>query len=141
MSQITRYDTQDFNKALIGIDQIFDHFSRRFANQVTNNYPPFNVVRYGEDLYEVQIAVAGFTREEIDITVENSELIVCGNKADGQETGEYVHRGLAFRNFERVFRLTQYFEVKDAEIKDGLLSIRIERHIPEALKPRKVEIK
>lgn len=141
MTQLVRFDTNALNKALVGFDQIFHDFEHRFANQLATNYPPYNIVKRGEDAYEIQIAVAGFSREEIELTVENNELQIKGIKFEGEETGEYLHRGLAARNFERAFTLGQYLEVESAEIQDGLLIIKLERHIPEALKPRKIAIK
>lgn len=141
MNQIVRFDTNALNRSLLGFDQIFNDFETRFANQVANNYPPYNVVKRSEDQYELQLAVAGFSREEIDITVENNELVITGTKIEEQDTAEYLHRGLAARNFERAFRLTQYLEVENAEFKDGLLIVKLERHVPEALKPRKIAIK
>ena len=141
MTQLVRFDTNALNKALVGFDQIFNDFEHRFANQLATNYPPYNIVKRSEDNYEIQIAVAGFSREEIDLTVENNELQIKGTKFEGEDTAEYLHRGLAARNFERAFTLGQYLEVESAEIKDGLLIIKLERHIPDALKPRKIEIK
>ena len=141
MNQLVRFDTNALNRSFLGLDQIFNDFETRFANQVATNYPPYNVVKRSEDQYELQLAVAGFSREEIDITVENNELVITGTKIDEQDSVEYLHRGLAARNFERAFRLTQFLEVETAEFKDGLLIVKLERHVPEALKPRKIEIK
>lgn len=141
MTQLVRFDTNALNKALVGFDQIFNDFEHRFANQLATNYPPYNIVKRSEDNYEIQVAVAGFSREEIDLTVENNELQIKGTKFEGEDTAEYLHRGLAARNFERAFTLGQYLEVESAEIQDGLLIIKLERHIPEALKPKRIEIK
>ena len=141
MTQLVRFDTNALNKALVGFDQIFNDFEHRFANQLATNYPPYNIVKRSEDNYEIQIAVAGFSREEIDLTVENNELQIKGTKFEGEDTAEYLHRGLAARNFERAFTLGQYLEVESAEIQDGLLIIKLERHIPEAMKPKRIEIK
>ena len=141
MNQLVRFDTNALNRSFLGLDQIFNDFETRFANQVATNYPPYNVVKRSEDKYELQLDVAGFSREEIDITVENNELVITGTKIDEQDSVEYLHRGLAARNFERAFRLTQFLEVETAEFKDGLLIVKLERHVPEALKPRKIEIK
>ena len=139
--ELVRFDTSALNRALVGFDQIFNDFDAKFANQMANNYPPFNILKRTEDHYEIQVAVAGFSREEIDVTVENNELVITGTKFEEQDTADYLHRGLAARNFERVFRLTQYLEVEDAEFRDGLFIVKIERHVPEALKPRKIDIK
>lgn len=141
MTQLVRFDTNSLNKALVGFDRIFDDFEHRFANQLSTNYPPYNIVKRSEDNYEIQIAVAGFTREEIELTSENNELKIKGTKFEEEDTGEFLYRGLAARNFERAFTLGQYLEVDSAEIQDGLLIIKLERHVPEALKPKRIEIK
>jgi molecular chaperone IbpA len=144
MSQ-NRIDTtalNQINRALIGFDQIFNNFEGRFANQISNNYPPFNIVQYGENDYELQIAVAGFKKEEIDITVDQNVLIVEGKKQerDLPEGAVFHHRGLAARDFFRDWTLVEYTEVRGAEIQDGILTIKLERVIPDALKPRKIAI-
>lgn len=141
MTQLVRFDTNALNRALVGFDRIFDDFEHRFAHQLNNNYPPYNVIKRNEDRYEIQIAVAGFSKDEIDLTVENNELTVKGTKFEETDTAEYLHRGLAARNFERTWTLGQYIEVEQAEIRDGLLIIKLERHVPEAMKPRKIDIK
>jgi molecular chaperone IbpA len=141
MTQLVRFDTNSLNKALVGFDRIFDDFEHRFANQLSTNYPPYNIVKRSEDNYEIQIAVAGFTREEIELTSENNELKIKGTKFEEEDNGEFLYRGLAARNFERAFTLGQYLEVDSAEIQDGLLIIKLERHVPEALKPKRIEIK
>lgn len=141
MTQLVRFDTNALNRALVGFDSLFDNFEHRFAGQLQNNYPPFNVLKRDEDHYEVQIAVAGFRPDEIDLTVENNELMIKGTKFEEADTAEYLHRGLAARNFERSWTLGQYLEVDSAEIKDGLLIIKLVRHVPEAMKPRKISIK
>jgi molecular chaperone IbpA len=140
MNQLVRFDTNSLNRALVGFDTIFENFEHRFANQLNQNYPPYNVVKRDEDHYEVQIAVSGFRKDEIDLTVENNELLIKGTKFEETDTAEYLHRGLAARNFERAFTLGQYLEVDTAEIKDGLLIIKLERHVPDAMKPKKIEI-
>lgn len=143
MTQLVRFDTNALNRALVGFDQIFNDFESRFANQLNNNYPPHNVIKRDDDHYEIQIAVAGFSKDEIKVTVEDSHIIVQGMKAIQAEpdTVEYIHRGLAFREFERYFRLEGYLEVDGAEIKDGLLIIKIKRNVPEEKKPVQIEIK
>lgn len=141
MTQLARFDTAALNRALVGFDRIFNDFEHRFANQIQNNYPPYNVLKRDEDNYEIQIAVAGFRKDEIELTVENNELTVKGTKFEEADTAEYLHRGLAARNFERTWTLGQYLEVESAEIKDGLLVVKLVRHVPEALKPRRIDIK
>jgi len=137
---VIRFDTSALSRTLVGIDQIFNDFESRFANQIQNNYPPHNVIKVDEDHYEIELAVAGFAREEIELTVQDSHLIVTGTKTF-DNTAEYIYRGLAFRNFERYFRLTNFLEVTDAQIENGLLKISLVRNVPEAMLPKKIDIK
>jgi molecular chaperone IbpA len=141
-TQLARMDTAALNKALIGFDRIFNTMERNWANSVNNNYPPYNLERKGE-VYTITLAVAGFERNEIDISVDQDQLIISGEKtANAYDEGfETLHRGLALRGFERRFALSEHMEVKSAEIKNGLLAVVIERIIPEALLPRKIQIK
>ena len=104
----------------------------------------FRSVKYSENNYAIEVAVAGFTKEEISVSVDQDQLGISGikNRQSGDDAEvEYLHRGLAARDFEQIFRLAEYMEVKGAEVKDGMLRIEIERVIPEALKPRSIEIK
>ena len=147
MNALTRFDTNSLNKALVGFDRIFDNFETRFANQINQSYPPYNIEKIGENNYQIVLAVAGFSREEVSVEVDQDQLIIRGEKAEPllDATGnhkeiEYLHRGLAFRNFERRFTLAEHMEIETAEMKDGLLSIWISRKVPEALLPRKIEI-
>jgi molecular chaperone IbpA len=145
MNQLTRFDTNALNRALIGFDQLFDTFESRFAHQISNNYPPYNIEKSGENSYTIVVAVAGFDKNEVAVVVEGDQLTIRGEKAIDATTSEqpieYLHRGLAFRDFERRFTLAEHMEVKDAEIKNGVLTIKIDRIIPEALQARKIEVK
>jgi len=141
MNQLTRFDTNALARTLVGFDSIFNDFEHRFANQLATNYPPYNVLKHSEDLYEVQIAVAGFSRDEIEVTLENNQLQIKGTKIEEVDAPEYLHRGLAARNFERSFTLGQYLEVDRVELKDGLLIVKLERNIPDTMKPRKIAIR
>lgn len=141
MNQLTRFDTAALNRALVGFDRIFDNFESRFANQINQNYPPYNIEKVAENLYDVVIAVAGFEKNEITVEVDQDQLVIRGEKPANQEPGpEYLHRGLAFRDFERRFTLAEHMEIVKAEIKNGLLTVQIEREVPEALLPRKIEV-
>jgi molecular chaperone IbpA len=141
MTQLQRYDTTALSRALIGFDRIFDDMERRFANQLSTNYPPYNIAKVGENLYDISIAVTGFEKSEITVEVENNELTVRGERkeVDTPEV-EYLHRGLALRDFERTFTLAEHVKVRKAEIKNGILLIQLEREIPEELKPRIIDI-
>jgi molecular chaperone IbpA len=141
MNQLARFDTTALNRALIGFDRIFDDMERRFANQVTTNYPPYNIAKVGENLYDIAIAVTGFDKDEITVQIEAEKLNVRGERKTVEEPEpEYLHRGLALRDFERSFTLAEHMKVKKAEIKNGILLIQIEREVPEEMKPRVIDI-
>ena len=132
------------NRALIGFDTMFDQMERRFANSVSNNYPPHNILKTGENQYEIQIAVTGFEKSEIAVTVEANVLTVKGEGAESirheQPEIVYLHRGLATRDFVREFPLAEHMEVAGAEIRNGMLIVKLIRNIPESEKPRVIDI-
>jgi molecular chaperone IbpA len=141
MTQLQRFDTQALNRALVGFDRIFDDMERRFSNQISNNYPPYNVAKLQENLYEIEMAVTGFEKDEIKVTVEQNELTIIGERDKNDDvTVEFLHRGLALRDFERKFTLAEHMKIVSATIKNGILQIRIERKIPEEMKPRVIDI-
>jgi molecular chaperone IbpA len=132
------------NRALIGFDTMFDQMERRFSNQASNNYPPHNILKTGENQYEIQIAVTGFEKSEISVSVESNVLTVTGEGAESirHENPEivYLHRGLATRDFAREFPLAEHIEVNGAEIKNGMLIVKLIRNIPESAKPKIIDI-
>ena len=136
---IARIDA--FNRALIGFDQLFDQLERRYVNSVSNNYPPHNIIKTGDDQYEIQIAVTGFSKNEISVTVEDNVLIIKGERQTPEHAPEaYLHRGLAARDFVKEFPLAEYIEVAGAETQNGLLTICLIRNIPESAKPKVIDI-
>jgi molecular chaperone IbpA len=141
-NQLARIDA--INRALIGFDTMFDQMERRFANSVSNNYPPHNILRTGENQYEIQVAVTGFEKSEISVQVEGNVLTVKGEGAESirheQPDVVYLHRGLATRDFVREFPLAEHIEVLGAEIKNGMLIVKLIRNIPESEKPRVINI-
>ena len=141
-NQLARLDA--INRALIGFDTMFDQMERRFANSVSNNYPPHNILKTGENQYEIQIAVTGFEKNEIAVTVESNVLTVKGEGAESvrheQPEIVYLHRGLATRDFVREFPLAEHMEVAGAEIRNGMLIVKLIRNIPESEKPRVIDI-
>ena len=143
MTQLRTIDAQalaQINRALIGFDRVFN--DRFFQGNQNGNYPPHNIVKYSEHEYGIEIAVAGFSKEDIKVEVDQEQLTVTGTKSiDADDTKEYLHRGLATRDFQQTYTLAEYMEVNGAEVKDGMLKISIERIVPEALKPRQIEIK
>lgn len=146
MTQLVRFDTTTLNalnRALVGFDNIFSDLEERYANQLNSNYPPYNLVKRDKDEYEVQVAVTGFDPSEITVEVDQNRLIIKGEvkRNDDQEELNFIHRGLAQRNFTRVLPLAEHIEVGEATIKNGVLSVTLNRVIPEALKPRVLKIK
>jgi molecular chaperone IbpA len=134
--------TLDFSplyRSVVGFDRLADLLDAASAESATG-YPPYNIERTGDHEYRIEIAVAGFKRDELSIDLKESVLIVQGRKAANDVERRFVHRGLAERNFERRFQLAEYVVVTDAQLADGLLAISLKRELPEALKPRKIEI-
>ena len=135
-------------KVAVGFDRLFDDM---FNNPtfISTGYPPYNVARISkegaDDVYEITLAVAGFTQEDIEITVENNQLKISGKSAllaEEVDSGvEYLHKGIAERNFIRTFKLAEHVEVVDASLKDGILKVLLNRNIPEAAKSKRIAIK
>jgi molecular chaperone IbpA len=141
MNQLVRFDTNALNKALLGFDNLFDNFENRFANQIQQNYPPYNILKHSEDSYEIEVAVTGFAPEEITVEIDQTQLIVKGQRtrAEDSET-QYLHRSLATRDFTRTWTLAEHMEVGEGKIKNGVLTIALTRVVPESLKPRQLKI-
>lgn len=135
MNNLSKIDA--LNRALIGFDTMFDTLERRFANSVNNNYPPHNILRTGENLYEIHLAVTGFDKSEIGVTLEDNVLVVKGESQTPNESTDivYLHRGLATRDFVKEFPLAEHIEVVGAEIKNGMLTVKLVRNVPEPPKP------
>ena len=142
MTQLRTIDAQalaHLNRALVGFDRVFN--DKFFQGNQNGNYPPYNIVKYNDSEYGIEVAVAGFSKEEIVVEVDQDQLTITGKKLADSDGKEFLHRGLAARDFEQTFTLAEYMNVTGAEVKDGMLKISIERIIPEALKPRQIEIK
>jgi molecular chaperone IbpA len=137
-----RMRTIDFSplyRSVVGFDRLANLLETATVD-AASGYPPYNIERTDENAYRIDIAVAGFRPDELEIEVKENLLTVTGRKAANDEPRRYLHRGLAERNFERRFQLADYVIVSDASLADGLLSISLNRELPEALKPRRVEI-
>jgi molecular chaperone IbpA len=141
MNQLVRFDTNALNKALLGFDSLFDNFEHRFANQIQQNYPPYNILKHNEDSYELEIAVTGFSPEEIIVEIDQTQLIVKGERLHSGDTEpQYLHRSLATRDFTRSWTLAEHMEVGEGKIKNGVLTIALTRVVPDSLKPRVLKI-
>ena len=142
MDMRSAFDFSPYRRSTVGFDRLFDMLENSSVGQNGENYPPFDLIRSGENEYRIDIAVAGFKPDEIDITAHQNVLIVSGRrKEEADDTGpSYVYRGIATRSFERRFALADHVQVRNADMRDGLLSIDLAREIPEAMKPRKISI-
>lgn len=145
MNQLSRFDTTalaNLNRALIGFDRIFSEVERRSASS-QNNYPPCNIYRTSDTDYVVELAVTGFTKEEISVEIDQNELVIKAVSTTPNESAavEYIHRGLAARDIEKRFGLTEHMEVGEAKVANGLLTVYITVIVPEAPKPRQIEVK
>src|SRR5918997_1241949 len=136
------FDFAPFRRSTVGFDRLFDMLENNTMGGNGENCPPFDLIKLGDNQYRIELAVAGFKPDEIDITAQQNVLIVTGRKNDEpQDKGsDYIYRGIANRSFERRFALADHIQVRGADLKDGLLAIELVREIPEAMKPKKINI-
>jgi molecular chaperone IbpA len=129
------------HRQAIGFDSIFEELNRTFANTKTEgNYPPHNIVKLDDTHYVIEVAVAGFAEDEIDVELKENVLTVKGEQNKDQEEIEYLHKGISARNFVRTFPLAEHIEVRGATVKNGILAVALEQVIPEEDKPKKIQI-
>ena len=135
------YDFSPLYRATVGFDRIADLMDRVLSSDVPQpTYPPYNIEKIDENAYRISVAVAGFSADELNVEVKDGGLIVAARKADEAEAKTYLHRGIATRAFERRFALADHVKVTGAATADGMLHIDLVREVPEALKPRRIEI-
>ena len=139
MTKITSFDLAPFYRNTIGMDRLFDRITRQIDAAATGNYPPYDIVVTGDNTYEIRVAAAGFQLEEIEIEYHEGQLTVTGTKETVQEQ-EYLHHGISNRSWVRSWTLADYVEVRAAVMKDGILTVKLERIVPETMKPKKIEI-
>jgi molecular chaperone IbpA len=138
---VNSLDIPQIHRFAVGFDRMFDELARTAGTLNSSNYPPYNIVRVAENEYEIEVAVAGFAEDELDVEIQNGELFVKGeSKANDVRTGNYLHQGIAARDFTRTFALADNVEVKGASVKNGILTIKLEVFIPESEKPKKIAI-
>jgi molecular chaperone IbpA len=134
-------DIPQLHRFGIGFDSMFDDLMRVTQAQSGTNYPPHNVIKTGENTSVIEVAVAGFAEGEIDISVDKQILTIAGaiQRAD-DDTHEYLHRGISRRDFRQTFTLAEHVEVKNASVQDGILSVYLEREVPESARPKTIAI-
>ncbi|KZN40972.1 heat shock protein IbpA [Pseudoalteromonas luteoviolacea CPMOR-2] len=136
-------DLSPLYRSFIGLDHLASLMdSAQRSSEKQSGFPPYNIEALDEDKYQITMAVAGFSEQELSLQSENNTLIVTGEKSnkDAQQERKFIHQGIAERNFERKFQLGDHIKVLGAELENGLLVIDLEREVPEAMKPRKIEI-
>ncbi|MBE3640489.1 Hsp20 family protein [Mangrovicoccus algicola] len=135
------FDLAPLYRATVGFDQIADLMDRVLATEVgRESYPPYNIEKTADDTYRISIAVAGFSEDELTVELKEHALVVSGRKAEESGARTYLHRGIATRAFERRFTLADHVRVTGAAAENGMLHIELKREVPEALKPRQIEI-
>lgn len=135
------FDLAPLYRATVGFDQIADMMDRVLASDVAQpTYPPYNIEKTADDAYRISIAVAGFSESDLNVEVRESALIVSAKKSEDDGDRTYLHRGIATRAFERRFHLADHVRVTGAEHENGMLHIDLKREVPEALKPRRIQI-
>jgi molecular chaperone IbpA len=135
----TAYDFSPLFRSSVGFDRIFDLLENATRVQTLDNWPHYNIEKADEDQYRITMAVAGFSPDELNLTSQPNWLVVSGQK-QGEESTQYLHRGIATRSFERRFELADHVKVKDARLDNGLLTIELVREVPEEMRPRRIEV-
>jgi molecular chaperone IbpA len=133
-------DLTPLYKSSIGFDHLSSILDQLSSLEADSGFPPYNIERLGENAYRVTMAVAGFSENDLSIEVKEGTLTVRGQKAPEERGRQYIHQGIAARNFERRFRLAEYVEVSGATLENGLLHVDLKRELPEAMKPRTIAI-
>ena len=132
---------KDFDKFFVGFDDTYNRLAKMHddVTKAIPNYPPYNIRKTGENTYSIEVAVAGFAKQDIEITLEDNKLIITGNSSDDNDN--FLFKGIANRAFTRTFALDDKIEIQDAALVNGMLKIALERIIPEHKKPKKIEVK
>jgi len=137
---MTNYDFSPLYRSTVGFDRLFDMLDQSSRVQQTPTWPPYNVEKLGDDQYRITMALAGFSPDEIELVQKENTLHVAGQKHPDPEGIEVLHRGIATRAFRQTFNLADHVKVTGADLENGLLTVELKREVPEALKPRRIEI-
>ena len=140
LKTIRAKDFAPFFQNSVGIDQLFDNLLSTVNVNTQSNYPPYNIIKKDDNNYLIEVAVAGFSEGDIKVTVEQNVLNINAENSDEETTDEFVHRGISSRKFSRTFNLAEHIEIKAAKVENGILSLVLEREIPEQLMPKSIEI-
>ncbi|MDR9760119.1 Hsp20 family protein [Rhizobium redzepovicii] len=135
----TSYDYAPLFRSSVGFDRVFNLLENAQRARSISDWPPYDIIKTGEDTYRITVAVAGFSQDDLNLTFQSNLLTIIGNKGETQSES-YLHRGIAGRPFEHRFELADHVRVSGADLTNGLLSIDLVREIPEAMKPRKIDI-
>lgn len=138
--ELRTIDLPTFARHTIGFDRIFNELGRTFANSGKDNYPPYNIAQLDDTHYVIEVAVAGFEENELDVELKDQNLVVKGIKEKKESDITYAHKGISTRNFERIFTLNPDIQVRAATVKNGILAIALEHVIPEEQKAKKIAI-
>lgn len=133
------YDLTPLYRNTVGFDRIFDLLDT-VGKVEAGGYPPYNIERIDEDDYRITLAVAGFSEDDLDITLHENALTIIGKRPAGDDARTYLHQGIAGRSFERRFQLAEHVKIDGASLVNGLLNVELKREVPEAKKPRKIAI-
>jgi len=144
---LTTINLEPFLRNAIGVREFMNTMQSRIEHTNNGNYPPYNVIAIDDNHYRIEIAIAGFDKEEISVVVENAQLSICGFQETITDVGEeipnptYLHQGISARSFERNFALADHVEVTGATVNSGILKVELERNVPESLKPKTIKVK
>lgn len=134
------FDLTPYRRSTVGFDRLFDMLEAKASAESPDGFPPFDLEKEGENNYRITIAVPGFNPDEVDVIAQQNLLTVKGAKAVERDEERFLHRGISTRSFERRFALADFVQVQSANFENGLLRITLNREVPEAMKPRKIEI-
>ena len=135
------FDFSPLYRSAVGFDRLTNVLDAAQKNGAADGYPPYNIEKTSEDSYQITLAVAGFGAADLDVEVRDGQLVIVGKGDSEKQDTQFLHRGIALRAFERRFQLADHVEVKAADLVDGLLKVDLVREIPEAMKPRKIDIR
>lgn len=136
----TNFDFAPYRRSTVGFDRLFDLLESSARGDPPEAYPPFDIVRESDDSFSITLELAGFHPSDIEVVAHQNQLVVTGRKAEDKGQGQYLHRGITTRPFERKFQLADFVEVHSASFDNGLLKIVLQRVLPEEMKPRRIEI-